>query len=230
MKKDRLLPQGVFRIGRDLDAGVYLVAGLNDLSFVNVKKSKDEPMDSYTLNEDNAKIVHIALENGNILNIDGKVKVRKIKSIHEESSSIDLFEEIEKFEKSLKLTSEKVETSSFQPMRYNIEEEKEDLTEEIDEETVEEEADEEIIEEQKPQKVGFWKGLSMLFSTPTTSTPSSDTSDNYWGSMKKKDTGRCDGDCANCPPHYGYRYGRWYYGHDHSEGCTRGGNRNGGGF
>lgn len=39
--------------------------------------------------------------------------------------------------------------------------------------------------------------------------------------------GHCDGDCANCPPHYGYRYGRWYYGHDHIEGCEFGGNRGG---
>lgn len=38
------------------------------------------------------------------------------------------------------------------------------------------------------------------------------------------DTGRCNGDCANCPPHYGYRYGRWYYGHSHQHGCQRGGN------
>lgn len=42
---------------------------------------------------------------------------------------------------------------------------------------------------------------------------------------KKKHTGRCDGDCDNCPPHYGYRYGRWYYGHDHQHGCERGGNK-----
>ena len=41
---------------------------------------------------------------------------------------------------------------------------------------------------------------------------------------------RCNGDCANCPPHYGYRYGRWYYGHDHIEGCEFGGNRGGGGM
>ena len=41
---------------------------------------------------------------------------------------------------------------------------------------------------------------------------------------KKKDTGRCDGDCAYCPPHYGYRYGRWYYGKGHRYGCERGGN------
>ncbi|MBQ5755432.1 MAG: hypothetical protein IIV90_07155, partial [Oscillospiraceae bacterium] len=37
----------------------------------------------------------------------------------------------------------------------------------------------------------------------------------------------CDGDCANCPAHYGYRYGRWYYGHGHQWGCERQGN---GGF
>ena len=34
--------------------------------------------------------------------------------------------------------------------------------------------------------------------------------------------------CANCPPHYGYRYGRWYYGHDHVHGCEFGGNKGSG--
>ncbi len=36
--------------------------------------------------------------------------------------------------------------------------------------------------------------------------------------------GRCNGDCANCPPHYGYRYGRWYYGKNHDHGCEFDGN------
>lgn len=40
--------------------------------------------------------------------------------------------------------------------------------------------------------------------------------------------GRCNGDCAHCPPHYGYRYGRWYYGHHHVHGCELGGNKNSG--
>ncbi len=44
----------------------------------------------------------------------------------------------------------------------------------------------------------------------------------------KKHSGKCDGNCANCPPHYGYRYGRWYYGHGHMHGCEFGGNRGGG--
>ena len=45
-----------------------------------------------------------------------------------------------------------------------------------------------------------------------------------WGKNDKQHNGRCDGDCANCPPHYGYRYGRWYHGHGHQYGCQRGGN------
>lgn len=48
------------------------------------------------------------------------------------------------------------------------------------------------------------------------------------GPKQKKHNGRCNGDCANCSPHYGYRYGRWYYGHDHVHGCQFGGNRGSG--
>lgn len=41
----------------------------------------------------------------------------------------------------------------------------------------------------------------------------------------KKHGGKCNGDCANCPEHYGYRYGRWYYGKGHIYGCEFGGNK-----
>lgn len=41
---------------------------------------------------------------------------------------------------------------------------------------------------------------------------------------KNRHNGRCNGDYAHCPPHYGYRYGRCYYGHDHQHGCEFGGN------
>lgn len=37
---------------------------------------------------------------------------------------------------------------------------------------------------------------------------------------------KCDHDCKNCPEHYGYRYGRWYYGRHHIYGCEFGGNNN----
>ena len=49
-----------------------------------------------------------------------------------------------------------------------------------------------------------------------------------FGSQKSNHPGVCNGDCANCPPHFGYRYGRWYYGHGHNYGCEFGGNRGGG--
>jgi len=44
------------------------------------------------------------------------------------------------------------------------------------------------------------------------------------GASRHARNGRCTGDCANCPAHYGYRYGRWYYGHHHTHGCEFGGN------
>lgn len=46
--------------------------------------------------------------------------------------------------------------------------------------------------------------------------------------INKKHDGHCDGDCSNCPPHYGYRYGRWYYGKGHQYGCEFGGNKGAG--
>ena len=45
------------------------------------------------------------------------------------------------------------------------------------------------------------------------------------GITSEKHDGHCDGDCANCPSHYGYRYGRWYYGKGHQYGCEFGGNK-----
>ena len=71
--------------------------------------------------------------------------------------------------------------------------------------------------------LGFLLGLGALFGGD------SNNNSNHHGhgsnhSSRKRDTSHCDGDCANCPPHYGYRYGRWYYGHAHQRGCQRGGN------
>lgn len=68
--------------------------------------------------------------------------------------------------------------------------------------------------EHKDKKLGFGKTLFLLLAALGRSNQKND----------KNRNGRCDGDCANCPPHYGYRYGRWYYGHGHRYGCQRGGN------
>ena len=67
----------------------------------------------------------------------------------------------------------------------------------------------------KLKKAGF---LGTLFSTLVVAS-SIDS-----GKSQGKSFG-CNGDCANCPPHYGYRYGRWYYGKNHSHGCEFGGNK-----
>ena len=75
-----------------------------------------------------------------------------------------------------------------------------------------------VPERQKP-RIGFFGTLLLGLSL-------------FSGSSKpkKKHSGHCDGDCANSPPHYGYRYGRWYYGRHHHYGCQFGGNHGGGGL
>lgn len=67
----------------------------------------------------------------------------------------------------------------------------------------------------KPQKKpGFFSGLAAAVGTAV-----------LLDKVKPdRHKGRCSGDCANCPPHYGYRYGRWYYGRGHQYGCEFGGN------
>ncbi len=63
---------------------------------------------------------------------------------------------------------------------------------------------------QKPAKIGFFGMLlAVLGSSESHAEPT---------------YGQCTGDCEHCPPHYGYRYGRWYYGHGHNYGCEFGGN------
>ncbi|NMD37669.1 MAG: hypothetical protein GYA87_03185 [Christensenellaceae bacterium] len=75
---------------------------------------------------------------------------------------------------------------------------------------------------ESPKKSGFWATLfSLLFGSGGEKTYTS--SSPY--DIPHEHGGKCDGDCENCPPHYGYRYGRWYYGKSHSYGCEFGGNK-----
>lgn len=89
------------------------------------------------------------------------------------------------------------------------------------EEEEEEDIEEEIVEEEffdEPNapspKLGFFTKLFMAMGAAGS-----------LDSKQQKHPGHCTGDCANCPPHYGYRYGRWYYGHGHGHGCEFGGNK-----
>lgn len=77
-----------------------------------------------------------------------------------------------------------------------------------------EEYDEAFIEETPEPKLGFFTKLGLAIGVASA-----------LDKGQKKHNGRCNGDCAHCPPHYGYRYGRWYYGHHHQHGCEFGGNK-----
>lgn len=104
----------------------------------------------------------------------------------------------------LEVSEEEFEDEEF------LEEDLEDISEESEEEVC-------LIEKSHPRKPGFF---STLFAVAL--------GGSLFGASDRRHNGRCDGDCANCPPHYGYRYGRWYYGHDHIHGCEFGGNRGSG--
>ena len=69
--------------------------------------------------------------------------------------------------------------------------------------------------EEKPAKIGFFTKLMAVLGVAGA----------FDREPPRKHNGRCNGDCAHCPPHYGYRYGRWYYGHGHQYGCEFGGNK-----
>ena len=67
--------------------------------------------------------------------------------------------------------------------------------------------------------------VALVFSKKQGKETSQEQEDLSWLEEEEKvDSSYCNGDCAHCPPHYGYRYGRWYYGHGHQHGCQRGGN------
>ena len=88
----------------------------------------------------------------------------------------------------------------------------------VEEASIEDKADYDEPEQNEP-KLGFFSKLGLAFVVGS-----------LLGKKSQSHHGRCTGDCANCPPHYGYRYGRWYYGHDHTHGCEFGGNKGGGGL
>ena len=83
-------------------------------------------------------------------------------------------------------------------------------------------------EEYKPprRRVGLFTSLMIMFgfAVEDKSRRNRKSKPGPWAEMVGKNKHRCNGDCAHCPPHYGYRYGRWYYGHGHQSGCELGGN------
>jgi len=103
-------------------------------------------------------------------------------------------------------------------MREEDDDYEEDVEENEPEDYIEEEPAEEYIAPQRKIRGGF---LATLFAGLAGA--SEGIKD-----VQNRHNGKCNGDCAHCPPHYGYRYGRWYYGHDHTHGCEFGGNKGSG--
>ena len=205
MKKDFIIPQGKYRIGRDIPEGIYLIAAINDLSFVTVHGEGDK-YEHYTLNDENTMMCHTELEKGDTMSIDGSVKIRLITKFISEDNDFDLLTEIEDFQQSLKISENAKDVQ---------------LTEN----------DPQVESSPKTVKKGFKRALgeSLVTSFHTNVSSSNSSKGMHFSTpSKKRSNGRCNGDCANCPPHYGYRYGRWYYGHDHIEGCEFGGNKGSG--
>ena len=62
--------------------------------------------------------------------------------------------------------------------------------------------------EQGTTKRGFFSKLCLVFGIA-----------GFLDRKSRQHPGYCAGDCAHCPPHYGYCYGRWYYGRGHTHGC-----------
>ena len=93
------------------------------------------------------------------------------------------------------------------------------LPEALREEEEEDIYTDDFISEPPAPKRGFFGTLAAIFAGVSAGLSSA---------QGRRHNRRCNGDCANCPPHYGYRYGRWYYGHDHDHGCEFGGNKGSG--
>lgn len=99
--------------------------------------------------------------------------------------------------------------------------------EEKEEERLDAELAAQIVEPQQPIRIRpHISPLGFLFHMwSQASEDAHRTGNSVWKTLTKNRQHQCNGDCANCPAHYGYREGRWYYGHHHSYGCEFGGNK-----
>ena len=79
MGNEILIPQGTYRVGRDIPAGVYIITALNKLSYVTIADDYDE-REWYTLDEEHGNSCHFEVKTGDLLKIEGKVKIKRISS------------------------------------------------------------------------------------------------------------------------------------------------------
>lgn len=77
MEKEIIIPQGAYRTGRDIPAGVYIITALNQLSYITIADDEDE-REWYTLDDDHGMSCHFEVKKGDILKIEGKTKIKRI--------------------------------------------------------------------------------------------------------------------------------------------------------
>ena len=112
MDRDKFIPQGAYKIGRDLHEGVYLVASLSDLTFIRIN-GPDDNCGRYALDNEFGKIAHIELVNGVTFEVTSKVIIRQISRFIEDDKC-NLFDEIASFENDLKARGVKLATKKYE--------------------------------------------------------------------------------------------------------------------
>ena len=79
MNKEILIPQGIYRVGRDLPAGVYLITALVDGGMVTVKNyGESYKNDLFILDQTSSLSCQLDLEKGDTLHLHGKFKIKRI--------------------------------------------------------------------------------------------------------------------------------------------------------
>ncbi len=79
MNKETLIPQGFYRVGRDIPAGVYLITSLADNGFVAVRNDgEQQKYESFFLNKESSLSCQIEVVKGDEVKLDGKIKIKRI--------------------------------------------------------------------------------------------------------------------------------------------------------
>ena len=112
MDRDFDIPQGHYKIGRDIPIGIYLIGALNKFTIIHIATPKGNRV-HYSLNKDNTMIVHVELEKDFSLNIDGRVTMRRITKFME-GDKCNLLDELASFENDLKTRGVKLATKKYE--------------------------------------------------------------------------------------------------------------------
>ena len=80
MNRETRIPQGVYKVGRDIPAGVYLMTSLTDYGYVSVSNvGRERPRyEHFSLKIETTLSCQIEVFKGDEVKIDGKIKIKRI--------------------------------------------------------------------------------------------------------------------------------------------------------